>query len=271
MKVPLPWPVLWKDLYMTSKVYYLLHLRKVCLTLAGTHAHILDTKSALVALRADSLEQTRKLHDTHAASLIAVSLTAHQLQESLKVAYERVPELDKFLDKCWFTINNLSTIVTESSAVIEEYIMRNTKHLEKQADAISRVAANSFDISNWLVYLVLPLTIQFLMPGYHKTAAILSGLVFIFLAVLRKVLNSPIQVLQSLWNFKSVCCSGFRLYLNPALFIPILMAIIILIIGAWILAPKIDAYLIGRDSLHQQRAKVDIHRSLEERWNGKPV
>src|ERR1700761_8420838 len=170
----------------------------------------MDTHATLKALSADSLAQNEKLHEFHTASFINASFQARELNEAITTAHNRVPELERFLDRYWDTLNNFNKVVTESSAVIENYIARNTEQLEKQADAITKFTANSIDISNWVLFLVLPLTLQFLMPRYPKTAALLSSSIFIFLALLQRILYSPLQTIQWLWTLKSSGYLAFR-------------------------------------------------------------
>jgi hypothetical protein len=162
-------------------------------------------------------------------------------------------------------------VVTKSNAAIEEYIARNTEKLEKQADAISRVAASSFDISNWLVYLVLPLTLQLLMPGYPKAAALLSSLMFMSLALLRKLLTSPIQAFQWLWNFKSMGYLGFQLSPKPKYLVPILIAILLLVIGARILAPKLNTHFIPNLGLRRKKKELNGFSTLMKMTESQPV
>jgi hypothetical protein len=144
----------------------------------GTHSNVITNLARATALQQNHIDGAQTLGD----------VIAEILKRTLDVAND---------------INNLSETVRVVTDVFSTSIERNTARLEKQVEAINRLSAGSLDASNALLLLTLPLTAQFLMPHHPKTAALLSGAAFIIIAVVQKVIFSPLQTLQWLWNFKA--------------------------------------------------------------------
>jgi hypothetical protein len=104
----------------------------------------------------------------------------------------------------------LTAIVSTKEILIGELISVNTEKLEEQAEAIKRISVGSLDVSSWPLFLILPVALQIVFSSRPKFAALLSGVLFISIAVLQKVLFSPLQTVQWLWNFKASLINEFE-------------------------------------------------------------